>query len=86
MIIPIRCFTCGKVLANKYEYYVKEVNKLDETVNKKPVRGVTNEEDPTERALAFFSNNHQKSILDSLDLAQCCRRIMLGHVDLWKLI
>ena len=21
MIIPVRCFTCGKVIGNKYEYY-----------------------------------------------------------------
>ena len=28
MIIPIKCFTCGNVLANKYLYYVKEVRKI----------------------------------------------------------
>ena len=27
MIIPVKCFTCGKVLADKYRYYVKEVQK-----------------------------------------------------------
>ena len=27
MIIPIKCFTCGNVLADKYLYYVKEVRK-----------------------------------------------------------
>ena len=27
MIIPIRCFTCGKVLADKWNYYCKEVEK-----------------------------------------------------------
>ena len=27
MIIPVKCFTCGKVLANKYLYYIKEVRK-----------------------------------------------------------
>ncbi len=85
MIIPVRCFTCGKVLANKYEYYVDEVRKLDEAAAKR-VKKTTNEDDSTARALSFFSDNHQKSILDSLDLAQCCRRVMLGHVDLWKLI
>ena len=25
MIIPVRCFTCGKILANKYETYKKMV-------------------------------------------------------------
>lgn len=27
MIIPIKCFTCGTVLANKYAYYCEEVRK-----------------------------------------------------------
>ena len=27
MIIPIKCFTCGKVLADKYIYYKNEVKK-----------------------------------------------------------
>ena len=26
MIIPIKCFTCGEVLADKYRYYIQEVN------------------------------------------------------------
>ncbi len=25
MIIPVRCFTCGKVVANKYESYVAKL-------------------------------------------------------------
>ena len=28
MIIPVKCFTCGKVLANKYLYYKKRVVQL----------------------------------------------------------
>ena len=28
MIIPVKCFTCGKVIGNKYDYYQKEVRKL----------------------------------------------------------
>lgn len=26
MIIPIRCFTCNKVLADKYDYYLRKKN------------------------------------------------------------
>jgi DNA-directed RNA polymerase I, II, and III subunit RPABC5 len=29
MIIPVRCFTCGKVLANKYDYYLQSVADLE---------------------------------------------------------
>ena len=27
MIIPVKCFTCGMVIANKYRYYVEQVRK-----------------------------------------------------------
>ena len=27
MIIPIKCFNCGNVLANKYRYYCEEVRR-----------------------------------------------------------
>ena len=27
MIIPVKCFTCGKVLGNKYRFYQREVRK-----------------------------------------------------------
>ena len=27
MIIPIKCFTCGTVLADKYTYYCQEVRR-----------------------------------------------------------
>jgi DNA-directed RNA polymerase I, II, and III subunit RPABC5 len=30
MIIPVRCFTCGKVVGNKYEEYVRRI-KAEET-------------------------------------------------------
>ena len=28
MIIPVKCFTCGKVLADKYNYYQSKVMEL----------------------------------------------------------
>ena len=31
MIIPIRCFTCGKVIADKYDFYIDKVNKLEKS-------------------------------------------------------
>ncbi len=27
MIIPVKCFTCGMVLADKYRYFCEEVRK-----------------------------------------------------------
>eukprot|EP00871_Galdieria_phlegrea_P002887 jgi/Galph1/359/GphlegSOOS_G5081.1 len=31
MIIPVRCFTCGKVVGNKFEQYIKLLNDKDYT-------------------------------------------------------
>ena len=28
MIIPIKCFTCGEVLADKYRFYLQEVKRI----------------------------------------------------------
>jgi len=76
MIIPIKCVTCGEVLADKYVYYTMEVNRqklknnenldnikyLDKNTTKKSVEG---------------------EVLDKLGLTKyCCRRIILTHVDI----
>ena len=29
MIVPVRCFTCGKVVADKYDEYVERVAKKE---------------------------------------------------------
>jgi len=28
MIIPVKCFTCGKVIGDKYRYYLIQVKKM----------------------------------------------------------
>lgn len=33
MIIPIKCFTCGCVLADKYRYYQSEVRRKKKLLN-----------------------------------------------------
>jgi len=76
MIIPVKCFTCGKVLANKYNYYLKEVRK----------KKMENGED-LEKVKYLTSSNMLKSaegeVLDSLGLTKmCCRRHFLTHVDI----
>lgn len=79
MIIPVRCFTCGKVLANKWEDYQKEVEKLEKEKEKEKGKdGVSDKR---------FDNLKTGKILDNLGLDRmCCRRHMLGHVDLIDII
>lgn len=76
MIIPIKCFTCGKVLADKYLYFKENVR------NMKLKRGL--DEDQVEY---FTKENTRKTpegeIMDKLKLNKiCCRRHMLTHVDI----
>lgn len=73
MIIPIRCFTCGKVLADKWEWFKsKRSERLADAAN---IRGSVN-------ADGFYSEA-TKDLLDELGLKRvCCRRHMLTHVDL----
>ena len=33
MIIPIKCFTCGNVLADKYRYFQDKVRKIKQDKN-----------------------------------------------------
>lgn len=76
MIIPVKCFTCGKVLANKYRYYQAEVYKLK------------NERNLTNNSVVYLTQNNtdktpEGEVLDKLNLNKiCCRRHMLTHVDI----
>ena len=76
MIIPIKCFTCGTVLADKYRFYRNEVIK----------RKMANDE-RSDRVIYLTKENFDKTVegevLDLLKLKNvCCRRHMLTHVDL----
>jgi len=76
MIIPVKCFTCGKVLADKYRYYLEEVRKL------KNENG-----DDTDDVVYLTKAHTQKSpegkVMDELGMVRvCCRRHFMTHVDI----
>ena len=76
MIIPVKCFTCGMVLADKYRYYQGEVRKikLSRGLNVDKVVYLTKEK---------VEKTPEGEVLDSLGLTNvCCRRHMLTHVDI----
>jgi DNA-directed RNA polymerase subunit N (RpoN/RPB10) len=76
MIIPIKCFTCGNILANKYRYYLEQVKAIK-----------ISEEKDVNRVVYLTKENMEKTpegkVLDDLGLFNvCCRRHMLTHVDI----
>jgi len=75
MIIPVKCFSCGTVLADKYLYYLSEVRRI------KISRGIN-----IDKVIYLTKENIEKTpegqVLDDLGLKNvCCRRHMLTHVD-----
>jgi DNA-directed RNA polymerase I, II, and III subunit RPABC5 len=76
MIIPIRCFTCGKVLADKWRYYqekVKEYRQRSGEASSGIIYLDTTSLPVTPESVA----------LNELGLKRyCCRKHMLTHVDL----
>lgn len=76
MIIPVKCFTCGKVLGNKYRYYLKEVQKrkISKSMDNEKVLYLTTD---------FIDKTPEGEVMDELKLTKyCCRRHMLTHVDI----
>ena len=81
MIIPIKCFTCGMVIADKYRYYQEQVRskKLvkkgnDESINIDKVLYLTKD---------FVEKTPEGEVLDELNMKKmCCRRHFLTHVDI----
>lgn len=76
MIIPIKCVTCGNVLADKYRFYQQEVRRI------KLSRDIQ-----VDKVVYLTKTNIEKTpegqVLDELKLYNvCCRRHMLTHVDI----
>jgi len=76
MIIPIKCFTCGKVIADKYRYFLKRVREIKEK------EGLD-----IKKVIYLTQQNTTKTpegiVMDELNLNKiCCRRHMLSHVDI----
>ena len=81
MIIPVKCFTCGNVIANKYRYYLEQVRKKKlakrghgDSIDIDKVLYLTKE---------FVDKTPEGEVLDELNMKKmCCRRHFLTHVDI----
>ena len=77
MICPVRCFTCGRVIADKIKYFQKKREELLGSKNASPI--LDNADQDEERMMGL--------LLDELGLSMmCCRRHLLTHVDLIDII
>ena len=82
MIIPVKCFTCGKVIGNKWEAFKRKCAEL-ESEGKASKYYVDDQFQLAEN----FEKGLKKKVLDDLGLDRiCCRRHILTHVDLVDII
>ena len=66
MIIPVRCFTCGKIIGDIYKEYQKRYGDYQQSLK--------NGEKPKETPKQILDNLGVEKY--------CCRRMILTHVEL----
>jgi DNA-directed RNA polymerase I, II, and III subunit RPABC5 len=78
MIIPIRCFTCNKVIAHLWDEYI---NQLQMNYIEKDIKNIKKNKFVNINELE--NKTIEGKILDKLGLNRyCCRRMLLSNVDL----
>jgi len=80
MIIPVKCYTCGKVIADKYQYYLNKVRE-------KKLEEQEGGDVAVDKVLYLTKYNIKKTaegqVLDEIGFTKmCCRRHFLTHVDI----
>ena len=77
---PIKCFTCGKVLADKYVYYENKIRSIKKA----------NSQTENMDRLSYLTKNNMNitpegEVLNELKLTKlCCRRHLLTGVDIYS--
>ena len=77
MLIPVKCFTCGKVIGDKYLYYQEKVIeiKLERKINPDMIQYLDE---------SNIDKTVEGEVLDTLKITRiCCRRHMLTHVNIF---
>ena len=76
MIIPIRCMNCGKLIADKWLFFQKEVATAKRNAGLKP-------DAPVYMDATTVPDTPEKRVLDFLGLSRpCCRKHFLTQKDL----
>ncbi|MFY8162171.1 MAG: hypothetical protein ACOVNU_12635 [Candidatus Kapaibacteriota bacterium] len=83
MIIPIRCFTCGRVMADIADFYESEKEKLKDATDKADKA----DKKEVDKIYKNFEKIHTGEILNKLGLKRyCCRRNLIANIDMMDVI
>jgi DNA-directed RNA polymerase subunit N (RpoN/RPB10) len=75
MIIPIKCFTCNKVIADKYRYFQDKVRERKIAAGKDVSKIVYLTQTNVDKTI-------EGEVMDELGINWCCRRHFMCHVDI----
>ena len=79
MLIPVRCFTCGKTISDKWVPFIKGVNEKKDNNVTNDVKDLDIEYINLEKP----NKSIEGEVMDELGLHRyCCRRMILGNVHL----
>ena len=82
MIIPVRCFTCNKVIGDKWDPFIQLITEAknistDQVDNELDIEYIKITDDGS------IKKSKEGEALDKLELHRyCCRRMFLGNVHL----
>lgn len=75
MLFPIRCFSCGKVIADKWRHYQEKLQEHFESTSEGKEEAETNPE-------VGLIGPPAAKVLDEMKITKmCCRRHFLTNVD-----
>jgi len=91
MLIPVKCYSCGKVLANKYVYFQNQLEIKKKELKQNSVNNINDNNDNNDNNDPLFININATvvkktiagEIMDDLGLIRiCCRKTLLTSINI----
>jgi DNA-directed RNA polymerase I, II, and III subunit RPABC5 len=91
MLIPVKCYSCGKVLANKYVYFQNQLEIKKKELKQNSVNNINDNNDNNDNNDPLFININANvvkktiagEIMDDLGLIRiCCRKTLLTSINI----
>jgi len=88
MLIPVKCYSCGKVLANKYVYFQNQLEIKKKELKQNSVNNINDNNDNNDPLFININATIVKKtiageIMDDLGLIRiCCRKTLLTSINI----
>jgi DNA-directed RNA polymerase I, II, and III subunit RPABC5 len=95
MLIPVKCYSCGKVLANKYVYFQTQLEIKKKELKQNSINNINDNNDNNDNNDPLFININATivkktiagEIMDDLGLIRiCCRKTLLTSIGTFSTV